>query len=281
MKTDKNALFRAIGDIDDRYVLEVLNEDEKGSGTVRKKSPVIKYLPYALPAAAGLLIAFVCVRSFVLVGNNSTATSDSAAAPTYSATTGGMSESAEESCDDGVVYNDASAEDSYDDAGFANTEAAGAMETDGVPVEEAESAGEDLEVSGMQIANPFITCSSLEEAAEIAGFSFDIPERILDEYDEVYINAIEGELFQVICYRDGSEIIRLRKGIMENISGDYNEYPYECGLSGDYPGRILGDSEDSVRNVTWSYEGYYYSLTAGSGMISEDEAMDIIVKISG
>ena len=99
MKTDKNALFRAIGDIDDRYVLEVLNEDEKGSGTVRKKSPVIKYLPYALPAAAGLLIAFVCVRSFVLVGNNSTATSDSAAAPAYSATTGGMSESAEASCD--------------------------------------------------------------------------------------------------------------------------------------------------------------------------------------
>ncbi len=31
MKTDKNSLFRAIGDIDDRYVAEILQEDAAGA----------------------------------------------------------------------------------------------------------------------------------------------------------------------------------------------------------------------------------------------------------
>ena len=65
--TDKNRLLRAIGDIDDKYITEILAEDAKGSGKVVKvpfnQKPVIKYMKYYLPAAAALVIVVACVKS--------------------------------------------------------------------------------------------------------------------------------------------------------------------------------------------------------------------------
>jgi len=56
MKTDKNSLFRAIGDIDDRYVAEILQEDAAGAvvsfKAEKKKRGVVRYLKYSSPSYA-------------------------------------------------------------------------------------------------------------------------------------------------------------------------------------------------------------------------------------
>ena len=79
MKTDKNTLFRAIGEIDDKYVCEILEEDASAANNVvsfeaaqastnaKKKasSNAKKFLTYYLPAVAALLLCVVFVKSFL------------------------------------------------------------------------------------------------------------------------------------------------------------------------------------------------------------------------
>ena len=93
--TDKNRLLRAIGDIDDKYITEILAEDAKGSGKVVKvpfnQKPVIKYMKYYLPAAAALVIVVACVKSglFSGFGANGSASYDSAAPAATARPSGG------------------------------------------------------------------------------------------------------------------------------------------------------------------------------------------------
>ena len=52
MITDKNKLLRAIGDIDDKYIKEILSEDAEGKQNVVKvpfnQRPVIRNMKYYL-----------------------------------------------------------------------------------------------------------------------------------------------------------------------------------------------------------------------------------------
>ena len=89
-----------MGDIDDRFIVEVLNEDAAGvvhaKSAGQKKTAVIRFVRYALPSAAALLIAFVCVRSLLMTGGmqESATTSNYSAAETPSA--GSMADAAKE-----------------------------------------------------------------------------------------------------------------------------------------------------------------------------------------
>ena len=85
----------------------------------------------------------------------------------------------------------------------------------------------DKDVAGMQIANPFVDCATMEEAAKLAGFNMTAPEKV-DGFDEKSISVIENELFQVVFRNDedgNEEEICIRKGTDDrDISGDYNDY---------------------------------------------------------
>ncbi|MBP5763182.1 MAG: hypothetical protein J6W48_09440, partial [Lachnospiraceae bacterium] len=83
MITDKNKLLRAIGDIDDKYIKEILSEDAEGKQNVVKvpfnQRPIIRNMKYYLPAAAALLIVVACIKSGVFSGFGATSSSGNAA----------------------------------------------------------------------------------------------------------------------------------------------------------------------------------------------------------
>ena len=126
------------------------------------------------------------------------------------------------------------------------------------------------EIGGMQIANPFIDCGNLAEAAEIAGFAITVPETV-DGHSNKLIQAVAGEMIQVFYTTgdpadEGTEEVLLRKGVgSEDISGDYNEYAevFAQDVSG-VTVEFKGDGE-RVYLATWTDSDYSYSVSVSDG----------------
>ena len=119
----------------------------------------------------------------------------------------------------------------------------------------------------VEIANPFVSCQTLDEAAQLAGFSMKLP----DGAEPLTIRAVEGSMIEVLCEQDGQRLT-LRKAVgTQDISGDYTPYSetdvQECGgktvtLKGE-PGAVM--------TATWSSGGYAYAVRAEAGL--DQEAM--------
>lgn len=114
-----------------------------------------------------------------------------------------------------------------------------------------------------EIANPFVSCKSMEEAAQIAGFSMDIPDRILDASA---IRAVEGSMIEVLYSGDEGQIT-LRKGAgTGDISGDYNPYA-ETGVAEINGATVTWKGNDGkIMVATWENGGYTYAIQAEAGM---------------
>ena len=59
----------------------------------------------------------------------------------------------------------------------------------------------DIIEDQVQIPNPFVDFETMEEASKLAGFSLTAPDSI-DGYSDRIIQAVEGELVQVIFTRN-------------------------------------------------------------------------------
>lgn len=146
------------------------------------------------------------------------------------------------------------------------------------------SGGEPAEEENTQIANPWVECANLEEAAELAGFDIAVPDRI-EGYPNTLIQAIEGSTIQVFYYDqdpaagDASNVL-IRKGVgTEDISGDYNEYPENETASIHGVDVTLRGSEGKIFTETWTQDGYAYSVHADEGMDrAQAEALVELVK---
>ena len=149
----------------------------------------------------------------------------------------------------------------------------------------AESAsGQQMQgMAAAAMANPFIPCGTLEEAARIAGFSLNLPEEtdtdavtgkaareMMSRYPVRNITAVMGSMIQVICFdENGTEGFRLRKaaGTEEDITGVYGtfEEKNEEKEGIEYFFRL---ENGTVRSVSWTADGFSY------GMIMEDLESD-------
>lgn len=121
----------------------------------------------------------------------------------------------------------------------------------------------------VQIPNPWVECTSLEEAGKLAGFSFTAPDA-LEGYPEKYIAVIENEIAEVIFSNEDDAEVCLRKGVgTEDISGDYNDYAVTETQTVD--GKTLTCKGDGslVYNVTWTDGTYAYSIMSTVGMTAE------------
>ncbi len=274
MKINNKDLFRSIGDIDDRFVSEVLEEGlEAGAVKTEKKSSsgkIYKFAKVYLPAAAGLLIAVVCIKTFMQTGSSqsaNTASSDSSA-PMASYSSEAAAECNEAEMDAVMCENSAetAAVESIDPSYGKDSEEATTA-----------GAGEEPREPSIGMPNPFVECKDLKEAERIAGFDLAFPAWITEK-QTMYINAIEGSLIQIIVYdENGEEVYRVRKGGLENISGDYNTYDYSEILEGDgYIGELRGDSEDAIYCAEWSDQEFNYSITTGDEPMTAVDMMEMI-----
>lgn len=136
-----------------------------------------------------------------------------------------------------------------------------------------DSVQPSAETQTVGIANPFKDCASVEEAGELAGFDFTVPES-LEGYGEPSYSAIENDLAQVI-YRDGDDnrlLIRKAAG-NDDISGDYNDYPEINTVSvGGLEVTVKGN--DGKMNVAiWTNDGYTFAIMADNAVSWEEAAV--------
>ena len=270
MKTDKNTLFRAIGEIDEKYVSEILQEDASRGSVVesfeaakaatnakKKASGVRKFMMYYLPAVAGFLLCAIIVKSFMTSKVNESASAGDSAATAECA-------AAEPAAASEAVYDEAETN------GAESMDAASAVvfeeDEDAEYADMSASYGqgeEDLMIDGMP--NPFVDCKSLEEACEVAGIELEIPDDFGFEFNRVY-RAMDGRMIEVIFMDGSEEVYRIRKGLVEllgeDISGDYNEYIVSTNVdSATYAATLNGNGEDEVSNAVWNDGTYAYSIT--------------------
>lgn len=144
----------------------------------------------------------------------------------------------------------------------------------------------------IEIPDPFSECSSLEEAAQNAGFSFNVPETV-DGYAQRIIRTTAGEegsaMIEVIYQNeidgnentDSADEIRMRKANGdEDISGDYTEYSETSSLT---VGNIQVTAKGGHGNInlaTWTDNGYTYSIGVYSKTgITAEEMYDFIAAV--
>lgn len=132
----------------------------------------------------------------------------------------------------------------------------------------------DAEDDSSTIANPFIECKSMDEAAKAAGFDMTAPDSI-EDYEEKTVQVMEGDstnsaMIEVI-YSDGKDneiCVRKAKG-NDSISGDYEEYAQKKLVDvGDVKVTMKG-TKNFVNVAEWTEDGYTYSIGAyGSSGLS-------------
>ena len=138
------------------------------------------------------------------------------------------------------------------------------------------SGGEDVPSNGglMQIPNPWLDCSSLDEAAKAAGFDIAIPGKFEGYPNRVY-RAMEKSMIEVIYYDsdpsdENSSSVTVRKGTGEDdISGDYNSDAEEETAQMHGVDVLLRGDKGLVYCATWTKDGYSYAITADKGLTKE------------
>ena len=152
------------------------------------------------------------------------------------------------------------------------------VESESSPEESSSPESEETESSeSTQIPNPYVDCTSMEDAAETSGFTLELPEALTQKGEPV-IQAIEGTLISV-SYPDGKGEIIVRKGSgEEDVSGDFNVYEEQSTAEADGTEVTLRGNGGLVNLAIWQRDGFSYSLSFSEG-IAADEIVGLIAGI--
>ena len=121
-------------------------------------------------------------------------------------------------------------------------------------------------VEPVEIASPFVSCETMDEAAGIAGFSMGIPGDIPDWGNPSAIRAVETGMIEVLYQDNGGQLI-LRKGTgTEDISGDYGTYSeISTETIHDHTVTLKGN-DGKIMTAVWCDDGYAYAIRATAGL---------------
>ncbi|MDO5378397.1 MAG: hypothetical protein Q4G52_08685 [Clostridia bacterium] len=111
-----------------------------------------------------------------------------------------------------------------------------------------------------QIPDPFTECETMEDAAKLVGFDFEVPDAVDGkERTAIRVDA-EGKLVEVVYgNEDEKTVIRKAEG-SEDISGDYNQYVESNTITvGELQVTMKGES-GQVQLAIWANSGYTYSI---------------------
>lgn len=293
----KEDLLKAMSDIDDKYIKEILDEDgvseenessaeEAGtskqpesskvtafesasdtSAAKRRKKRRYRQTIISAAAIAACLIAFASLRIFNGGSLQTTSTLDTAEVA-------GSADSSvfEGDLSEGQIVDGALGAESAQEDGQENSQSK--AQGDGM------SGASEEEMGGDMIPNPFEEVSTLEEAADIAGFTFTVPDSLEEGYD-ITIRVMKDSMIEVLFFTGEDESFRIRKATgEEDVSGDYNSYQIETTMSvGDTTVTLKGNKEEEWNVVTWTKDGYSYAIDAGSETMTSERAETIVSEV--
>ena len=102
---------------------------------------------------------------------------------------------------------------------------------------------EEKQVQVCNMANPYVTCDSIEDVEKLAGFEAEEPKDLPGEVSGKILRVIPNKLIEVIYVdNQGDEVVRYRKA------------PGSGDISGNY-----SKDEDGTLKV-WEANGHSYSL---------------------
>jgi len=133
------------------------------------------------------------------------------------------------------------------------------------------------ESGSAQIANPFVDCETLSDAAKLAGFSITVPDTAAGCSKREF-QAISGELIQVF-YQDqnGEEQLMIRKTTgSEDCSGDYNNYAAVETVAVGGSQVTMKGNDGKVSVAVWTDGTHAYAIDASNGGLTR-AAMSALV----
>lgn len=118
----------------------------------------------------------------------------------------------------------------------------------------------------VQSPNPFTECTTMEEAAQIAGFDLSVPDSIDGiEKSAIRVNK-DGKLFEVIYDGEDEKIVIRKAESNEDVSGDYTKYEQVNAVNiGNKEVTMKGNS-DNISVALWKNEDYSYSIASSTGL---------------
>lgn len=124
----------------------------------------------------------------------------------------------------------------------------------------------------VQLPNPYMEHSTLEEAAAAAGFDLLVPDK-MEGYPEKIIRTLvteESQMIEVIYRNEEENEIRIRKATgSDDISGDYNDYEHISTLKvGEIEVTTKGNG-DKVSLATWTNNDYTFSISFSTAISNE------------
>lgn len=132
----------------------------------------------------------------------------------------------------------------------------------------------------VQVTNPVVQSEDLEALQAAAPFALSVPTELPEDWEVENASLIMGTLAQVV-YSNGTDTItyRMAEGT-EDVSGDYNAYPWteEAGLDGVVV-TLKGQAEDAVSLAVWTDGRCSYALS-WSAPLTEEQAVAIAVSVA-
>lgn len=138
------------------------------------------------------------------------------------------------------------------------------------------------------IANPVEEYTTIADAAEAAGFTFDVPESIGTYGNRSYL-VIAGNTSEPIievAYTKGDsaanayEYYARKAAGSSDISGDYNEYAEISTIEANGINYTLKGNNGVVNVATWENDGYSFAFGAyGDTALTADEVIGVVSQI--
>ena len=163
-------------------------------------------------------------------------------------------------------------ESTPDEGSSSSSQTVSPSESDG---DASTSAGQTMGGGTVQIPNPFIDCTDIAAAEELAGFTFTLPEA----YEATTIKAVEDDMIDITVLAGENEI-SLRKSVgTDDISGDYNQYDQTSDVVVDDMTVTTKGADDMIQVATWNNGEYCFSIVAADGL-TQDEVISLVIELT-
>lgn len=124
-----------------------------------------------------------------------------------------------------------------------------------------------------QLPNPFTEYTTIEDAEKNAGFKITLPKSIPEGFKEEVIQAIEGDLIDVI-YKSTDNELRIRKCLgIEDCSGNYLDYNQMVKVKINDNDAILKCKNGKAYVAVWNDGTYSYSISVNDESVGLDQSV--------